>query len=367
VKYFEGFFVILSHLPLILMKHLGLLSVLFFHFLIVSAQTSTTAYAFTRIPGSVITSALGGSQASDFRGDIAQRMDNPAFSDSTVHQAVSLAYLNYLSSIGQATLSYGHRLDSAGYISGYLRYFDYGTFQETDEFGNELGQFKVVDYEVGATCSRALTSQITYGVTLKQVFSNMYQYFGYGIAADLGMHYRSNSGNFAAGAVVRNLGSEVVDYTNGQRDAFPWSVDLALSKRFAQAPLMFGVQYNNLLRWDLAAVDQDAINNTVVDELTGEEERRILTLDNFARHLNASVSFIPSDRFNLMLAYNFKRRLELSTAERPALVGFSFGANVKLKRFGIQYAVTSYHLSGASNHFGITTNLNEWYARRKMQ
>jgi len=38
---------------------------------------------------------------------------------------------------------------------------------------------------------------------------------------------------------------------------------------------------------------------------------------------------------------------------------------VKVKRFGIQYCITSYHLSGTSNHFGITTNLNEWYSKRK--
>jgi hypothetical protein len=347
------------------MKHLTLLLVSLLSAFQLAAQSGNTAYGFTRIPGSVVTSALGGSQVATYRGDLQQRMDNPAFIDSAMHQSVSMGYLNYLSTINQATLAYGHQFDSIGFGSAYLRYFDYGTFQETDEVGNELGQFKVIDYEIGVTFGRAYNEHFSYGVTLKQVFSNMYQYFGYGMGVDLGAHYHSSSGNFSAGLVARNLGMEIIDPTRSQRDPLPWGVDLAIAKKFDKAPLMFGLQYSDLLKWDLAANDLDAQNNTVEDELTGEVRRPVFTLDNFARHLSGSVAFVPSDRFNLMLGYNFRRRLELATAERPAMVGFSFGANIQLKRFGIQYAITSYHLSGASNHFGITTNLNEWYSRRK--
>lgn len=326
-----------------------------------------SAYAFTGIPGSAVTAALGGSQVGLYRGDLLQRMDNPAFVDSSMHQAASFSYLSYLESINQASLSYGHRFDSLGFASAYLRYFDYGTFQETDEVGNELGQFKVVDYEVGLTFGASYNKYFSYGATLKQVFSNMYQNFGYGAAIDLGLHYKSEDGNLTAGLVARNLGFEIIDYTSNTRDPFPWGIDLAIAKKFDKAPILFGLQYSDLQRWDLAGNDLNSLNNLTVNQLTGDETRRIFTLDNFARHLSGSVAFIPSEKFSLMLGYNFRRRLELATAERPALVGFSFGTNIQIKRFGIQYAITSYHLNGASNHFGITTNFSEWYGRKQLK
>lgn len=328
------------------------------------AQNGQASFSFTEMPISIVSAAFGGSQVAAWRGDINQTTDNPAFLDSNLDQSVSLSYLNYLAGINQAAVTYGKMFDSLGFGSAYLRYFDYGTFQEIDETGIELGQFKSADYELGVSFARSYSERLSYGLTFKQVFSSMYNYFAYGAAFDLGGYYSSKSGNFQAGLTLDNLGMKLVDYTGSSNEFFPASLNLAVAKKFENAPLLFSVQYNNLERWDLAESDADAALNIVVDELTGESSRRVFTLDNFARHLSGAVAFVPSEKFNLMLGYNFRRRLELATTERPGLVGFSFGANVRVKRFGIQYAITSYHLGGASNHFGISTNLNEWYSKR---
>lgn len=345
------------------MKRILLAAFVFLPWLIL-AQPGRSTFSFTQIPVSPIGSALGGSQVAVFRGDVAQTVDNPAFIDSAMHGGVSLSYLNYLSSINQASLAYAHRFDSLGFGSAYLRYFDYGSFQEIDETGIELGQFKAVDYELGLSFARAYKHGITYGATFKQVFSNMYRYFAYGAAIDLGAHYTSKNGNLRLGVTADDIGLKLIDYTSGHHEWFPYSLNFGITKKFAEAPLIFAFQYSDLQRWDLAAVDQDALDDAKVNQLTGERERSIVTFDNFARHLSASVLFVPSEKFNLILGYNFRRRLELAISERPALVGFSFGAQVKVKRFGIQYCITSYHLSGTSNHVGITTNLNEWYSKR---
>lgn len=347
------------------MKHL----LLIFSLLAVlhsAAQNGNSAFAFTQVPISVVSAALGGSQVATWRGDINQVSDNPAFIDSAMHQAVSLNYLNYLTTINQASLAYSRMFDSLGFGSAYLRYFDYGTFQEYDELGNELGEFKAVDYEVGISFGRRLNDHITYGATLKNVFSSMYQNFAYGAAIDLGAFYQSADGNFSSGLTIDNIGMEFIDYTGRSNEFFPIRVNAAISKKFDKAPIMFGLQYNDLQKWDLAGSDGDVLANPTIDPVTGEASRSTLTLDNFARHLSASVALIPSENFNLMLGYNFRRRLELAISERPGLVGFSFGANIKVKRFGIQYAITNYHLSGTSNHFGITTNLNEWYSKKSL-
>jgi len=347
------------------MKHL-LLTGFLFCTISVSAQTGNSAFGFTQIPISVVSAALGGSQVATWRGDVNQISDNPAFIDSALHQSVSLNYLNYLSTINQASAAYSRMFDSLGFGSVYLRYFDYGTFQEYDEFGNDLGEFKAVDYEIGISFGRKLNDNINYGATLKNVFSRMYQNFAYGAAIDLGGYYQSNDGNFSGGITIDNIGMEIVDYTNSESNFFPISVNAAVSKKFDKAPIMFGLHYSNIQKWDLAGVDKDVLANPTIDPLTGDESRSTLTLDNLARHLSASVALIPSENFNLMLGYNFRRRLELAISERPGLVGFSFGANIKIKRFGIQYAITNYHLSGTSNQFGVTTNLNEWYSKKSL-
>ena len=328
------------------------------------AQPGRSAFSFTQVPVSPLAAGLGGSQIAAFRGDVSQTVDNPAFLDSAMHEGVSLGYLNYLSAINQASVAYARRIDSIGFGSVYLRYFDYGSFQEIDENGIDVGQFRAVDYELGVSLAREYKHGIFYGATFKQVFSNMYRYFAYGLAVDLGAYYKSKDGNLTVGVTADDIGLQLVDYTSNGTSWFPMSLNAAVSKKFAEAPLVLNLQYSDLQKWDLANTDQDALDNVEPDPLTGDLKRSVITLDNLARHLSASVLFVPSEKFNLMLGYNFRRRLELAFQERPALVGFSFGAQVRVKRFGIQYAISSYHLGGTFNHLAITTNLSQWYQRR---
>lgn len=345
------------------MPRFFLVVILLFPLSLFAQRTANGTFAVSRIAIAPLSSALAGSQIASYADDVNQLAVNPGFYDEEVHQDVSLGYLNYLAGINQASLAYAHVWDSVGIVSGYLRYFDYGTFQETNESGAELGEFKAADYELGINFSRPYGDRLSYGATFKQYFSSMYQYFAYGVALDLGAYYHSDGG-FAAGLVVDDIGWKMVDYTGASNELLPVSVNIAVAKSFDKAPLRFGLQYNHLEQWDLGASDANALNDLRIDPLTGEEERRVFTADNLARHLALSVAFTPSDAFNLMVGYDFRKRLELAISERPGLVGFSLGARVHIKRFGLQYAITSYHLGGASNHLAITTNLEEWRTKK---
>lgn len=337
--------------------------ILLFPLCTLAQRTANGTFAISRIAISPLASALGGSQVASYNTDINQLANNPGLFDSTLHQAASLGYLNYLTGLNQASLAYGHLIDSIGLVSGYLRYFDYGTFQETDVSGNEIGQFKAADYEIGVSLTRVYDHRFSYGVTLKQYFSSMYQYFAYGVALDVGGFYHNDKG-FAAGLTIDDIGVKLVDYTGASNQALPFSMNVGMSKKFSKAPLRFGLQYNHLEQWDLAASDLDALGNVRVDLLTGTQQRRVVTVDNLARHLAVTAAFVPSETFNLMIGYDFRKQLELGTTERPGLVGFSFGAFAKIKRFGLQYAISSYHLGGTSNHVAITTNLAEWRTKK---
>jgi len=286
-----------------------------------------------------------------FGGELLQLADNPAFLDSSLSNAVSFSYLNYLAGINQASIAYGRTVDSVGFVSGYLRYFDYGKFLETDEVGNELGSFRGADYEIGVSLTRVYSKNITYGVSFKQLFSSLYQYFGYGVGLDAGVFYTNPKYLFNAGLVVKNLGFEVIDLSGTARNWLPARADISITKKFAKAPIQLGLQYNHLQRWNLANVDTEL------------EDETKWTFDNLARHISASVGFVPNEKFQLFIGYNVQRRLELATTERPRLIGFSFGSNINLKRFSLYYSLASYHLSGASHSIGLKTNIHNWTSK----
>ena len=61
----------------------------------------------------------------------------------------------------------------------------------------------------------------------------------------------------------------------------------------------------------------------------------------------------------LRFGYNYKRRQEMKIDTKTAMAGFSWGFGLKISKFHISYGRATYHLAGASNHFSISTNLNE--------
>jgi len=100
-----------------------------------------------------------------------------------------------------------------------------------------------------------------------------------------------------------------------------------------------------------------------VDPLTGEklpERKAAAFADKLARHVVAGASLVPSESFQINLGYNYLRRQELKTESRPALTGFSFGFGLKVKKFHLSYARSLYHLAGAVNQFGVSTNFSAW-------
>ena len=333
--------------------------------LTLTSQSAGKYFAFGEIPTSVSSAALGGSQISSNSGDVNQLSINPAFLDSTLDKSVSLAYLDYLTDIKQTTLSYAQMWKGKGLASGYFRYLDYGTFIETDEFGTELKEFKVSEYEFGLTLTRSYSKRLSYGVTLKNYFSGLYNSFSYGFALNLGGYYQGNQG-FTAGVTIDDLGLKVIDANGDGVGILPATVNVGISKKFNKAPIRFGVQFNHLEHWDLASLDADGRSKVEIDALTGDSKRKVVTLDNLARHMTFSVAVEPSEKFAIMSGFNVRRRLELAASQRPALVGFSLGVQFKIKRFNFQYAVSSYHINSASNHLALTTNLNQWYTKKNL-
>ena len=50
---------------------------------------------------------------------------------------------------------------------------------------------------------------------------------------------------------------------------------------------------------------------------------------------------------------------------KSKLVGFSYGFGVNIKKIRIEYARSSYHLAGGSNHITIGMNIDEVFKKKQ--
>lgn len=78
------------------------------------------------------------------------------------------------------------------------------------------------------------------------------------------------------------------------------------------------------------------------------------------------VEFVPVRNFYLRGGYNYQRRNELKIEERTSMVGFSWGIGVKINKYHISYGRATYHLAGASNHFSVSTNLDDFFHKSNL-
>ena len=85
--------------------------------------------------------------------------------------------------------------------------------------------------------------------------------------------------------------------------------------------------------------------------------------DKMMRHVILGEEIIPTQNFFVNIGYNYRRRMELKIDSRSYTVGFSWGFGLKISKFRFSYGRATYHLAGASNHFSLSTNLNEFYRK----
>lgn len=304
--------------------------------------------------------ALGGNQIAVADGDLGLSFFNPALLDSTMNNRMELSYLNYFSDINFGSAHYAKTLKNAGTASLAVQYVDYGDFNETDQFGNVLGNFSASDVIVNLGFGRRLDSNFTAGANLKYINSSFVDYSSSGIALDLGLHYYKKKSLFSAAILLKNIGTQIGTYTEGNSEKLPFEIQAGITKKLRHAPFRFGFMFENLQKWDIRRESEK--NILFRDPLTGEitEDDSFVQGDIFMRHLIFNTELLISKNIALRIGYNYRKRKELSLEEKSGTVGLSIGAMVKVSKFQISYGRSTYHLAGPSNHFTINTALSEW-------
>lgn len=326
------------------------------------AQTGgNTIFNSVNIPGSARVAAMGGSYFAVKDGDIHLAAFNPSLLDSNMSGKVGMSYVDYFDKINIGYATYAHSINKKLTLGGTMQYLNYGKQTELDALGYEMGSFNAADYSLSMSAGYQYDSLWSLGATLKPLYSTLANYASFALALDAGVTYYKPSKNFTASLVVKNFGAQIKTYVPGEdRQKLPLEIQIGITKRPRHAPFRFSIVYENAQKWDLTYVNPNT--PVIIDPVTGTviEEDNWEFGDKLMRHVIVGSEFLLSENLHIRVAYNYRMRQELKLNDKPGTSGFSYGLSFKVSRFNFSYGRAIFHLAGPSNHFSVTTNLNNW-------
>ncbi|MCB0569839.1 MAG: type IX secretion system protein PorQ [Phaeodactylibacter sp.] len=321
-------------------------------------------YEFLNLSPSARVTALGGTLITVRDDDASLAAANPAVLNGMMHQQLAFNHSFHVAGISHGFASYAHHFQQSG-ITGHagVQYVSYGTFDQTDEYGQVNGSFKAAEYAITVGAAHQFYSRLALGANLKFITSQLEGYSSLGMATDLAGIYFDTARNFTATAVFRNIGAQLTTYEGSSTEPIPFEMLVGVSKRLRYLPFRFSITYRYFNRWNILYDDPNAEPSTLFfGEVDTERSKTSIWLDNFFRHFVFSGEFLFGRRenFRLRVGYNHFMRKELSVDNFGSLAGFSLGGGIKVNRFRIDYGHTTFHLAGGLNHFSISTGLQEF-------
>jgi len=319
-------------------------------------------FEFLNLPNSARIAGLGSNFLAINDNDVTLSLANPSLITEKMHNNLALSFVDYYTDINYGFAQYGRTFNTAGTFVGTMQFISYGSFTEADEAGVKYGEFGASEYALNVGWGRWLTPKFSIGANAKMIYSYFYIENSFGIAVDVAGSYQSPDSSFTASVIFSNIGYQVVPYTNQGSEPLPFEIRAGLSKRFEHVPFRISVLLTHLEKWDLSYDNpNDPANGTdpltgEVNEVSGVEE----FADNFMRHIVFGGELYLGKHLSLQGGYNYQRRQEMKVSGKSGLVGFSFGAGVKVSKFSISYARSTYHLAGSPNYFTFTFNLDEF-------
>lgn len=272
-------------------------------------------------------------------------------------QQLHLAFNDFYSGISIFSLSYAfYKKDWNTIFSSGLQYFNYGKTPATDASGNVLGQFRAADMVFQVSAARSYLQRWNYGGSLKFVSSGYGSFKANGLAMDLGILYSDSSGGFRASLIMKNAGMELKKYREGSAEELPFEMQAGISQRLKGSPFIFSLTAQQLHRFNIRYEDSS------FNQANGWPAGKRGELGKFIDHLVLGATVQLNDRVALDLGYNFLRRRELNLGNAGnGLNGFSYGMELKLKKFIFHFARANYQSNTASNQAGLTLDMSQFW------
>ena len=309
------------------MKARFLLLILFYSCIGCGQSGGGNALDFLQLVQPSRIAALGGSNLSIFDGDANMASSNPGLLNASMHDKVTLNFVDYFAGINYASASYTFAIDTTidRVLQANMLNANYGTFQYANATGQLIGgSFTANDALLSISYAQQFASSIRGGMALKFIYSAIESYHAFGLAADVGASYYNEERGVSIGAVARNIGPSLSYSDNGARESLPTELQLGISKKLKYAPFRVSITLENLQKWDLTLENPNLTDQT--DPLTGEviEVKQPGFVDKAMRHVVLGGELLLTDNFHIRTGFNYKRRRELKLAARPGMIGFSF-------------------------------------------
>ncbi len=324
----------------------------------ISAQTlgGNSVFNFLRLSNTPKLTALGGINVSHPAIEVGIAFQNPALLKPEMDHQLHLVFNDFYASTSIFHLSYGYYKEKWKTVfSSGLHYFNYGKALATDAAGNVLGQFRANDMQLQISAARTYQHRWNYGVSLKLISSRYGSYRANGIAMDMGLLYADSSGGFRASVVMKNAGTQLKRYADAIAEELPFEMQAGICQRLKGSPFIFSLTAQQMHRFNIRN-DDTSYNNTnnIANKKPGFAGKLI-------DHLVLGATIELNERLVVDLGYNFLRRRDLNLANGGnGLNGFSYGIELKLKKFMFHFARANYQANSAYNQVGLTLNMKQF-------
>jgi len=327
---------------------------LFFGQLIMAQIGGRETYQFLNLPTSPLQAALGGKNVTIYNYDVNQAFMNPASINEQMSDKVSLNFSKYYGDLNYGTLAYSKKFKNEHQFQVGIQYLNYGSIDGYDENGIETGSFTGNDLALSLGYSHHISGTKFYvGSNLKIISSKLETYTSFAAGFDFGGMYVDPETGFNAGLSLRNVGTQLETY-NEIYENLPFEVTLGFSKRLENVPLRWHLTLENLQKWDISFSNPNRGDVGLDGKVTDE---KVSVINNAIRHVIIGAELFPEKKFNIRLAYNFRKGYEMKILEQKSFSGFSAGFGFRYNRLRFDYSYSRFTLASNTSMFGLSLNL----------
>ncbi len=294
----------------------------------------TRSFEFLRTDFYPRTVATGGAFVT-FSNDVGTMLVNPAGMALSEKPQYTFAVNKYLLDINGGLAGYTQRIEGLGVVSALISYINYGEFKETNSFARETGNtFSANDVSLNLSLSDMLQKGLSYGVTLKYIFSQIESYNASAVALDFGLLWQvPYDEGIRLGVAVNNLGTNF-EYYGNVKDRLPLDIRLGFSKELAHLPLTIALSLNRLA---------DPVES----------------FGDYIKRFSVGGEFKLSENLRFRLGYDNALNRDLSDELRGTQFGgVSGGLALYYNNFRFDYAYSDYDLLGGTHRISLTGTLD---------
>ena len=303
---------------------------LFFITLFTYSVLGQNTFEFLRVDMSARAAALGGTFVSN-SDDPNVIFYNPAGLNLLNDNPISFSFVKHLMDINLASLSYSTQYEDWGRFGGAVKYINYGSFTEADEFGNRGGEFGVGEVAFIVGYANSLDQNFNYGANLKFIYSKIADRSATGLGLDLGLNYIVPEQELSVGFSIMNVGTQLSSYYE-TKEELPLDIAIGVSKKLQHLPLRLSLDFHKL--------NQDR--------------------DDFIQRFKAfsvGAEFTLSKVLRLRFGYDNEKRSDLKIGSSAGIAGFNAGLGALISNYTFDYGFSSMGVIGALHRVSVTTNL----------